>query len=404
MKRAIILLAFPFLLLASNWIPQAKQADERCIWSYSVEEISQSLAVVRDIDGDSIPEVAAGDRSGTVTVISGKSGEKVWSNKFGDRVSIRGTISTNNQDYLICNGSGKLFLIAATDGLVIWNQANAMGAIEPIPDTNGDGWDDICSGGVDNGRIYCLSGADGSTIWTISLDDHIARSITFAGSSGDEEVVIAVGTRIWGYTGGIFLLNGSDGETIWFHDLNGTVMNAAFSNMEERIFLRVKTGPGADKVVGIQIDSGTVSWERDIGHLWNILAISDVNGDGRGDVLVPVWTEGGPVYALDAQDGSTIWECSIDPAVRPEPMISVGNIDQDGVDEIAVGTGYTRGIVHLINGRNGWPVWSFKASDDVQSDISRFCIPGDLNGDQIPDIVAASYDKNIYALSGHLSK
>lgn len=146
--------------------------------------------------------------------------------------------------------------------------------------------------------------------------------------------------------------------------------------------------------------SRRVIWDRPFpNEIWRVCPFPDLNGDGLNDIIVSVWVGGGPVVALNADNGSAIWSTQLHPDFRPELIALMGDVSGDGVPDLAVATGWGRGLLYVLSGADGRILWGFSASPYVQSDIYDVLAPGDLDGDGRLDLMASFWDNSVHALS-----
>ncbi|MCX6718201.1 MAG: FG-GAP-like repeat-containing protein [Candidatus Staskawiczbacteria bacterium] len=133
----------------------------------------------------------------------------------------------------------------------------------------------------------------------------------------------------------------------------------------------------------------SASWPKLIGWPVKSILVSDINNDGKKEIIVIESTNPAGPYSrvhVFASDGTELngWPQIIDPITGDAPqMASIGDINNDGYNEIIVGTGMSTGNVgtkiYAFNYKgkilSGWPVSVpnnyLPRSEPVLSDINN---------------------------------
>jgi hypothetical protein len=127
-----------------------------------------------------------------------------------------------------------------------------------------------------------------------------------------------------------------------------------------------------------------------------VVVIQDVDDDGIDDIGVGSWGTAGRVHS--GANGETIWATPVgDDCWTVDP---VDDTNGDGHQELAVGS--FNGRVYLMDGVNGEILWSYYVGDKL------FTVRGvpDLTFNGVPDVVAGTQRLNYsggicYALEGN---
>lgn len=305
-----------------------------------------SLAAIGDVTGDGIPDVAVGDPSasgfrGRVEARSGATGSVVWTFGNTDSGDHRGTSVTGigdlNGDAIpdvivgapfttvgTSQNRGRLYALSGSNGSVIYEIDGPTGTLRTgyclasTADLDGDGIDDIISGAVYvtsspnfSGHVHVYSGASGALIRTHATVD-------------------------------MFDQHGRD--VCGMPDLNGDGYgDYAITIPRERI-----NGIPTAGVAMLSGATGTELWhaEGPSGGFGDSIELAgDVNGDGVPDVVVGatnlsgVNRDGGGVVVLLGDTGEIHMtipgsEFGQNMGTGVAPM---GDVDGDGYDDIAVG-------------------------------------------------------------------
>ncbi|MBI1315205.1 hypothetical protein GC176_28270 [bacterium] len=308
--------------------------------------------------------------------------------------------------------SDSLTLSSGANGLPSLSAGGRFGdSVTPIGDLNGDGVVDLAVGapldgttGNAWGAVYILfMNASGSVASSVKLTsgvnggptladgDHFGQSVTSLGDlDGDgvsELAVGAIGDDVRGTDRGAVY--------IFFLSSDGTV----------RTTTKLPDGGAAVGAVG-DVD------EAEFGDA--LTALGDINGDGIPDLLTGSPNEGTPpgsggtVDVLQLNSDGTVagvggfGPVGTDPIRFGDAVQSIGDIDHDGVIDIATGIpfdGMTGSVEISRLGTNGFPASSSRTMSGVGNAPvldsgaefgTSLAAPGDLDGDGIADVIVGA--------------
>jgi hypothetical protein len=309
-----------------------------------------------------------------------------------------------------------------------------------IADVNGDGTPDIVIGNQD-GWLRVINGATGGDMpgWPqpavvsgvpAAIDSTPAVGDLF--KDGRKEIVVGVGST-WApnQNGGVIVFNPNGSKHCVFHtrDFGNIWANTGVPDgYTEAVFsspaIGDVNGDGYPDIVFGGFDQRIYAIDRNCNAfinyniedtIWSSPALYDVDGDGRMEIFI-----GGDQYAGGAIDWSggefralkwnpfapggavELWKRQINDTVWSSPAI--GDIDNDGRLEAVVGGG---SYYNRIDGRRIWawhlddgspvPGWPVTFGGNTMSAPAL----GDLTGDGVPEVVAASSDGFVTALRGN---
>ena len=305
-----------------------------------------SVAGVGDVNGDAIPDIAIGAPFTTV----------------GDQVLL-----------------GTVFVFSGANGAIIHRiegdpeTGTRGGAVAGTDDINGDGVPDIIVGaaaasppglaGV--GSVLVYSGATGSSLLRLNGVDageafgELVASAGDVNADGVPDILVGLpkSSRTGLFTAGsVLVFSGADGNQLLRFD--GSIEFANFGSA--------------------------------------IASAGDVNGDGRADIVVgdPFFELfNGRVLVYSGLDGAELWrvENTANATTFGSTVASAGDVNRDGVPDILVGdpggNGLT-GSVFLLSGLDGTLLLRI---DGLGGGFgSALASVGDINGDQIPDIIVGA--------------
>jgi hypothetical protein len=323
-----------------------------------------------DVDGDGHADIAAGARfklqhktsqAGNAAVWSGATGRLIrsWDGEWPDGlfghsvVPIPDISGDGLADLVIAaphgsvDGSMRGIVVARSPrtGRELWRRTETESAnlgwdLALAGDQDGDGHADVFAGapGQDSGGVYLLSGKDGSVLRTYrppeparSFGWYVAR---LADLDGDGRPDLAAGAPFakdaaGAKLGRVWALSSASGRAL--HDWAGTDSRGGFGEV--------------------------------------VAAAGDLDGDGTGDIAVaapatedPARTLPGEVWVYSGASGKELrhWAGKQPGAEYGRMVVGAGDLDGDGVEDLAIGAPWHRrgaadrvGRVELRSGRTG---------------------------------------------------
>jgi len=322
-----------------------------------------------DVDGDGHADIAAGARfklqgtfqSGSAAVWSGRNGKliRTWDGEASDGLFGHWVMPVPDMSgdgladlviaapHALVDGRMRGVLVARSPktGAELWKRAETESGnlgwdLTLAGDQDGDGHTDLFVGAPsgDNGRVYLLSGKDGSVLRTYLPREaagdfgwYVARLDDL---DGDGRPDLAVGAPFAAdadgtMLGGAWVLSSASGREL--HHWKGTDRRGGFGGV--------------------------------------VAAVADLDGDGKGDVAVAApgtedqtRTLPGELYIYSSATGKELrhWSGSQPGELYARMVVAAGDLDGDGVEDLAIGAPWYRrqsadrvGRVELRSGRTG---------------------------------------------------
>jgi outer membrane protein assembly factor BamB len=285
-----------------------------------------------DFDNDGVDEVVVGGDDDQITAIE-SNGTTMWTYPTGDQV------------YRKC--------LQATD-------------------LNGDGAVDVIAGS-DDSDVRALNGPNGDTLWTYDIGGHVGEiELAQMDDAGPLDVVVAGANG----ANSIVVLEGATGALLWSYAAGNAVehVEAMDANTDGYMDVAAAITPYGTKEV-IMVDGYTqiAIWTQPIASASNVHSMShgDLNGDKYPDVIVPGNSTDRVVWALNGDNGDTLWTFPVGGEVN---CVLVSDVDYDAQDEVIAGSDDQ--VVYVINGLDGTEEWSFTTVDDVMDvKVGMICDP-----------------------------
>lgn len=393
----------------------------------------ESAAGLSDVDGDGLGDLLIGapredggaDQSGRVYAVSGATGELIHSlvspspvtnGSFGNDVAAVGDLDGDGREEWLIGApedesnvgkTGAAYLFSG-DGesliLTLFSPDPEAGgrfgaSVAAVPDVDGDGFDDLLVGApgedadsTDAGRAYLFSGATGSLLQTVTSQNPWVGGSFGESVSGVEDV---------------------DG------DGSGDLLVGAYAEEPEgeeeggRAYLF----SGATGALLQAFVSPGLRFRSNFGR--SVSSVSDIDGDGRGDVVIgsrgdegvssaldPDATGAGRAYVFSGATGDLIYTL-----VSPKDQVlgafgaavaGVQDASGDGIDDILVGATFEyavnngKGNAYLYSGADGMLLRRLVSATPQTSSEFGYTLAGvpDVDGDGHTDLLVGGYDLN----------
>lgn len=367
------------------------------IWYYQAQGGTwnhiRSLKILDDIDADGFDEVIASSENDTLYCFFSNNYQQAqfeW--KFGDDPcwTERGLkiIEDMNNDgikdilYGTIWGSRKVYLMSGATGEVIWEyDTHEYGGggwvyeVSPFVDITGDGTIEVLAAAGDDGsgtgprRIYCFNGTNGSKEWESQLSNYSGfgvRMIEDINGDSIPEVAASSGNGT-ASSYNVYLFDGASGNQIWMNNTGEgavwTVLPGCDANNDDTTDIIAGFNGG---IISLDLVTGDSLWAFPLGagNVLEITKIQDINNNGSPEII-PQGPGVNSLRAIDCLNGSSIWSSTLADDIYC--VISISDLNNDGINELAAGTGYSNNYVYLIDGISGDILHSIQMGSPVES-------------------------------------
>jgi hypothetical protein len=357
------LLYFPSLLAASLVVmltvgPVAAQPLLHALTSPNLEpsgRFGDAVAAIRDLDGDNAPDLLIGAPgepldSGRVYVFSGAVVTRIRT--LASPSAERGGFGT---------------------------------AVAAVPDADGDGVEEVLVGAsfevlnpINAGRAYVFSGASGALLHTLnSPNPQASGRFGFAVSGvpdldGDGRGDLLIGAYNEGFGGRAYVFSGATGAL-------------------RRTLVSPDSNPGKGAFGGA------------------VAGVEDLDGDGRGDLLIGAYGEddGGHAYAFSGATGVRLHTLTAPPDGGGRfgwAVAAVPDADGDGRPDLLVGareahpgpSPFASGRAYLFSGATGLRLHTLASPDEEENAYFGATLSGveDLDGDGRGDLLVGAHNED----------
>ena len=358
MKKLIPFLIFFLPIIKTNVFSQ------QVLWWFDTNDSSFGQSSAGDINRDGYLDVVFGcyRNDSCVYALSGLDGQLLW--KFN--TATNNAEGCNDVATLIYDIDGDTypevfvpsscnpttFCFNGKDGTVRW-AAPTRGSDSPptIGDIDGDGELEILHGQFWD-YLICFDAKTGKRKWEIQVQPRtwIQTAPTLVDLDGDSilDFVVATWCLNKGDTNRIYAYRGYDQKLLWKKDLGGTAYH------------------------------GT--------------SVTEINGDGIPDLVIGDYS--GTLYALNGENGETIWKYTNPIFYYIGSPVAIGDLDGDGICEIVFTSAFLVTALRI----DGTEFWSYQVPKGNPS--FRGVALADLNGDKMLDVAFATNSGQVYVLNG----
>ncbi|MCK5596336.1 MAG: PQQ-like beta-propeller repeat protein, partial [Candidatus Eisenbacteria sp.] len=267
---------------------------------------------------------------------------------------------------------------------------DAVYQVARIGDVNGNGTDDVLVGTGDANAdyTYCIDGGSigyPSYIWRFYVG---ASTFSVAGTDDvnyDDVPDALVGT--WDASGSVYCVSGADGSEIWSYPV-GTyqyVMRVIpIQDLNDDGPADVLVGSWDNAIICLDGRTGTELWNvptgtTNGGDVWTIWPMGDVDYDGYADVIAGSFDL--KAYCVSGRTGALLWDYTV--GNRVYSVRSIGDVNSDQVGEALVGTQYYGGT--------GGKVFCLDADGDVTGVAPIAELSCDIEGEAV--VLSWSFDE-----------
>ena len=136
------------------------------------------------------------------------------------------------EDVIVGNLDGIMYAFSGADGTTIWTistgTSDLIQEVVVTQDINGDGKNEVIAGSPPDDNVYCFDGATGDILWIYEVVNWVHPVAIIEDLSGDGVKDILVGDRgnsVGGsaYAGSVYCLDGIGGKLIWSYQTGNMV-------------------------------------------------------------------------------------------------------------------------------------------------------------------------------------
>ena len=263
---------------------------------------------------------------------------------------------------------------------ILWSFTAPDGflTVDTIQDVDGDGIEDVVAGNGTNyedDRVFCLRGdpdwSGNRIFWSFHTGSVVRSVISTSDSNGDNvaDVIAGSGSDV------VYCLSGVNGSIIWSRNLYHDIMKVThLGDVTGDAIPEILVGASTNAVYCLDGSTGSVLWSTPTGttnggYVWTVARLNDISGDGLPDAIAGSFDT--KIYILRGTDGLVLGTFST--GRRIYGVASAPDLDNDGYDEILGGTQGLYGsqaTLYCLSGGTYVPLQPDISLGDIQYTIS----------------------------------
>ncbi|MFX1255553.1 MAG: PQQ-binding-like beta-propeller repeat protein [Promethearchaeota archaeon] len=291
----------------------------------------------------------------------------------------------------VCEG-GDIIALDAQDGLPLWNYSiDGTGSAPALGNLDADPMLELVV--TDTATTYVLHAENGTLLWSVPISGNGMPTLVDINHDSRQDLLLC-SKNIF------YALNGENGALLWsFHrnkpkmDFQSPVVADIDSDNQIEVILMEGGIQGAEYLHALNAEDGSTLWNYSIAEYGSVPCLADVDGDKKLEVL---FFSGIPgiemtLCALNAEDGSVLWEEPLDGAEH-NTLAALADIDNNRRLELIVGTCDN---VRVFNADNGSHCMAFPFGYEVSDTCGGYTYPalGDLDGDNKLELLWSSGER-----------
>jgi len=400
------------------------------IWSRHCGSMVWSLMLISDVDDDGKPDVVAYSLDGRTHCISGANGSLLWSTSSSAFFHVIDDVDEDDKPEVLIRSDDELLCLSGDKGTAIWSQTLSHGILYVlnIDDIDSDGKRDILLVTWMYPEIpefpmrwlydiNCMSGSDGVTIWSFNANMTVPPSYLpipipkVVDVNGDDKSDVILTTswldKYYKYHHELLCIDGNStgvGTQLWRKETPAeirdllVVRDANYDNISDVVVATTDS-----KILSFSGSTGALIWTYQAETaLELIFSIEDVGSDSIQDIVAHNGIPLNKTFCISGGNGTLIWSYTTNyPALGHwssdlYKTYTIDDVNGDGKQEVLLRTGYPDDALYCISGGDGVPIWTTKLGRNIRF----FDVTGDVNRDNLPDILVGATNRTAYCVSG----